>query len=95
MNFFKKLRYNFFSYNKIEAERVKEKSALNSRALTFSDHINRAIRFSIYSANGGMVVETTRYDNVKDQQKTGLYVIHSDADLGEEISKIITMERLR
>lgn len=59
------------------------------------DQPERAIQFTIYSANGGRVVETRRYDRQKDRHTNGLYVITSDQDFGKEIDKIITMEALR
>ena len=48
------------------------------------------IRLHVYPASGGTVIETRVYDHVKDRNNTNLYVIHSDADMGEEIAKIIT-----
>lgn len=55
----------------------------------------RALNFRVWFANGGRVIQTNRYDRVKDRNFTGLYVIGNDQDLGEEINKIITMEGLR
>ena len=59
------------------------------------DQPERAIQFTIYSANGGRVVETRRYDRQKDRHTNGLYVITNDQDFGREIDKIITMEALK
>jgi hypothetical protein len=59
------------------------------------DQPERAIQFTVYSANGGRVVETRRYDRKTDRSSNGLYVINNDADFGKEIDKIITMEALR
>lgn len=59
------------------------------------DQPERAIQFTVYSANGGRVIETRRYDRQKDRHTNGLYVITSDQDFGHEIDKIITMEALR
>jgi len=55
----------------------------------------RAMRFNVYHANGGRVVETNSYDRHKDRHKRSLYVITSDQDFGREIDKIITMEALK
>lgn len=97
MNIFKKIWKKIFSSNYDCEIKVAEHSMLlqNTRVLDCDNHSTRRISFNLYSANGGMVIETNRYDNVKDRQIPGLYVIHSNAELGEEISKIITMERLR
>jgi hypothetical protein len=59
------------------------------------DQPERAIQFTVYSANGGRVVETRRYDRHKDRSQTGLYIITNDQDFGKEIDKIITMEALK
>ena len=59
------------------------------------DQPERAVQFTVYSANGGRVVETRRYDRHKDRSQTGLYIITSDQDFGKEIDKIITMEALK
>jgi hypothetical protein len=56
---------------------------------------DRAIRFNIYHANGGRVVEVSSYDLHKDRHKRSLYVITSDQDFGREIDKIVTMEALK
>jgi hypothetical protein len=56
---------------------------------------DKGIRFQVYKANGGMVVETSTYDRHKDRSYNGLYIITDDQDLGKEISKIITMETLK
>jgi hypothetical protein len=59
------------------------------------DQPDRAIQFTIYTANGGRVIETRRYDRQRDRSQTGLYVITNDKDFGHEIDKIITMESLK
>lgn len=56
---------------------------------------SQGIRFTIYKATGGVVVETSMYDTYKDRHQTGLYVITSEKDLGQEIGKIITLEALK
>ena len=55
----------------------------------------RAIRFNVYIANGGRVVETSRYDRIKDRHTNGLYIISDQQDFGREIDKIIVMEGLK
>ena len=53
------------------------------------------MRFQLYKANGGYVIETTRIDRMKDRAFHQIYIITNDADIGAEIGKIITMEQLR
>ena len=56
---------------------------------------DKGIRFQVYKANGGMVVETSMYDRQKDRHHNGLYIITDEQDLGKELSKIVTMETLK
>lgn len=51
--------------------------------------------FTVYRANGGTIIETRMYDKKTDRNDTGLHIITDDKDLGEEIAKIITYERLK
>ncbi len=59
------------------------------------DQPERAIQFTVYTANGGRVIETRRYDRKTDRHSNNLYVITSEQEFGREIDKIITMEALR
>lgn len=53
------------------------------------------IRFEVYRANGGTVIETRRNDRRSGDSVYELHVIAGDQDIGEEIGKIITMEALK
>ena len=53
------------------------------------------MRFQLYRANGGYVVETRSYDRKNDRNNNKLYIIKDEEDVGESIGKIITMESLR
>lgn len=74
---------------------IKRQSIGLDRGPLHIDQPERALQFTVYSANGGRVVETRRYDKKTDRNTNGLYVINNDADFGKEIDKIITMESLR
>jgi hypothetical protein len=84
-----------------ERESARAVNRLSSSISTLSigspsiDQPERAIQFTVYTANGGRVVETRRHDRKTDRSTNGLYVINNDADFGKEIDKIITMESLR
>jgi len=56
---------------------------------------SRGFRLNVYSASGGTIIETTKYDRKTDENRHSLHVVTEDKDLGEELSKIITMEQLR
>lgn len=53
------------------------------------------MNFTVYRANGGMMVEYNRYDDRKDQHYCELHIVHPDQDLGEALGKIITFESLK
>lgn len=53
------------------------------------------LRINVYKASGGFVVETRKYDRRKDENISSMNIITDDKDLGDELSKIITMESLR
>lgn len=54
-----------------------------------------AVRFKMFKASGGTIVETTIYDDQRDRTINGLYVITNDKDIGVEIGKILTLESLK
>ena len=56
---------------------------------------SQGFRLQVYSASGGTIVETTKYDRKSDENRHSLHVVTEDKDLGEELAKIITMEQLR
>ena len=53
------------------------------------------MRLQVYRASGGFVIETRNYDRRKDDNRTSMFVITENQDLGQEIGKIITMETLK
>lgn len=53
------------------------------------------IHFTVYGANGGKIVETTRYDDRKGSEQVQRYVIGEEVDFSDSLSKIVTMEYLR
>ena len=72
---------------------VTQLSANKRVASSYDD--NGVINFTVYSANGGKIVETVRYDDRKQSEEVHRYVIGDDADFAESLSKIVTMEYLR
>lgn len=53
------------------------------------------LRFKVFRANGGTVVQTDYYDQKTDRQQNALHVIVEGQDLGQELGKIITYESLK
>lgn len=56
---------------------------------------DRCLHFTIYFANGGRIVETKRFDRLKDKIHNNLYIITPDKEFGIEIDKILTLEALK
>lgn len=54
-----------------------------------------AMTFRLYPANGGHIVEYSYYNDKTDAHDQALHLIASDQDLGEAISKIMTLEALK
>jgi hypothetical protein len=71
---------------------VTKESTIGSRSLN-SDH--HPMNFQIYRASGGYIVEFSRYDRKRDEANRNLHIITDEQDLGDSISKIVTLEMLR
>ena len=56
---------------------------------------SEGMRFNLFKASGGFVIETRTYDSRNDRHLNKMYVIHEGDDVGEQLGKIITMESLR
>jgi hypothetical protein len=67
-----------------------------SQDISPSDELgSEGMRFQLYRAAGGFIIETRHYDQKNDRNYNKLYIIRDDQDVGEEVGKIITMEGLR
>lgn len=89
MNLIKRLFSRQYLYN--DSQAVLKPSGLQENFINSNNNIN----FIVHHANGGYVLETRRYDRKIDENKTNLYIINDEKDLGEEIGKVITLELLR
>ena len=56
---------------------------------------NEPLRFTIYNASGGKIVEISHYDQKRDRHETSLHIINSDEDFGESLGKIAFIELLK
>lgn len=75
-------------------KRKRNSVSLVSAANSDSDLGSNPIRLFIYPANGGFVVETRVYDEKRDRYNNNLYLITDHEQMGEELSKIVTMMSL-
>ena len=93
---------NWFA-NKVEESwnRARAIPSTSKKEITVSEDRNsigasrHRINFTVYRANGGMMVEYNRYDERKDHHSCELHIIHPDQDLGEALGKIVTFESLK
>jgi hypothetical protein len=53
------------------------------------------MNFQICRATGGYIVEYSNYDRKRDEHNRHLHIITDAQDLGDSISKIVTIEILR
>ena len=79
--------------NNVDSDRP-EKASIGIRERNGPDN-ERALTFRIWFANGGQVIQTEQYHHVRDEWIKSMYVITDDQDLGDELGKIVTMEKLR
>lgn len=56
---------------------------------------NEPLRFTVYNASGGKIVEISHYDQRTDRHHTSLHIITSDEDFGAELGKIAFVEALK
>jgi hypothetical protein len=53
------------------------------------------ITFRIYSATNGKILEFRRYDRKTDRSDNSTYIIEKDRDIGEYVSKCLSLEMLK
>jgi hypothetical protein len=97
LNWFKKKVINWVKedWNKVRSE---NDIAVPSTIGTISKGRRleqNGMNFTIYSANGGYVMEYSTYDHKTDRRDTALHIIPTDQDLGQGIAHVITFEMLR
>ncbi len=77
---------------------VKNSSSIKGR-LSGHDGIDQdchePMRFTIYNANGGKILETRTYDKRNDRWISSLHVIENNENFGDSIGKIIFTEMLK
>jgi hypothetical protein len=70
-------------------------TSTNTRRVEHNYDDESVITFKVYGANGGRIVETSRYDEKRDTEGIRRYVISDEADLAESLGKIVTVEYMR
>ncbi len=84
------------SVPRIRSKAIKGGNTLSIRdSVGLDDHEHNPIRFSVYSASGGKIVEAKLYDEKNDRWISSLHVIDSSENFGEAVGKIVFMEMLK
>lgn len=60
-----------------------------------TDNFPHGVNFTIHNGNGGKVIRVYHYNQTTDKASNTLYIIHDEDNLGEEISKILSVESLK
>ena len=96
MSWFKdKLRNWLMSDDSIKPARLRSSNTISIDE--DHEHISSdpTMRFKIYNARGGKIVEFSRYDRQKDRSLHDMYIIRNDEDFGERIGKIAMLESMK
>jgi len=90
-----KLRNWLMSDNSVKQARLRGANAISIE----EDHEHMSsdptMRFKVYNARGGKIVEFTRFDRQKDRNFHDLYIISNDEDFGAKIGKIAMLESMK
>lgn len=70
-------------------------TASSSGKLARNYEDENVINFRVYSASGGKIIETVRYDSKLSREKIALHVINDEDDFHSSLGKIITLEFMR
>lgn len=66
------------------------------KQLTASNRLGaRGMNFTVYKAEGGVVLEFNSYDSATDRNNSRLYIVPDDQDWGQHIARCVTAEALR
>ena len=60
-----------------------------------SIELSDPVTFKIQTVLGGTLVETSYYNNKKEERRSKLYVITPEENLSDSVGKIVTMELLQ
>lgn len=53
------------------------------------------LRFTVMSANGGVIIQLRQYDRKTDRNNNSTYIITDDEDVATRVGQIVSMELLK
>jgi hypothetical protein len=69
---------------------------LSSNKIRVSDEPEvDGLRFTIMKANGGVILQSRKYDRKRDESESSTYIITDDEPYAERIGQIVSMEILK
>jgi hypothetical protein len=94
------LRHKLHNFIFPSDELVKENSiGLTSAKLRahsgIDEDCHEPMRFTVYNAQGGKILETRTYDKRNDRWISSLHVIENNENFGDSIGKIVFLEMLK
>jgi hypothetical protein len=80
-----------------DEEYKKNRDVVGIRAVedTSVPETDPVLTFRIYSATNGQILEFRRYDRKNDRSDNSTYIIERDKDVGEFVSKCLSLEMLK
>ena len=94
MNWFKR-KFAQWSREAWENSRSEEVYATDTIAVREGINGKSSVRFTVYPASGGFVIESYRQDRYKDSDGPTLTIVNHGDELGKTVEHIIAMEALR
>ena len=96
MSWFKeKLRNWLLSDDSVKQSRLRAGNTISIDEDLEQMSSDPTMRFKVYNARGGKIVEFSRFDRQKDRNEHDLYIIGKDEDFGERIAKIAMFEGMK
>lgn len=94
MGWFKR-KFAQWSREAWENSRSEEVYATDTIAVREGINGKSSVRFTVYPASGGFVIESYRQDRYKDSDGPTLTIVNHGDELGKTVEHIIAMEALR
>jgi hypothetical protein len=83
-----------FNHDLREDNEVYNTSSLGSRH-DGSIELSDPVTFKIQTVLGGTLIETSYYNNKKEERRSKIYVVGPEENLSDSVGKIVTMELLQ
>lgn len=78
-----------------EYDSGKKATLVSSRDVESVPENEPVLTFRIYSATNGKILEFRRYDRKTDRSDNSTYIIEKDRDIGEYVTKCLSLELLK